>query len=76
MLWNRIFEKGKGKTSGLLNLTTNEFVQSLPDDLGSSYADVILHWVITNTVTPDKESKCDKWGNASSHRHTSLKCIK
>ena len=27
------------------------FVQSLPDDLGSSYADVILHWLSTNVNT-------------------------
>ena len=31
-------------------LTTNEFEYSLPDDLGSSYADVVLHWLITNSM--------------------------
>ena len=27
----------------LFILTTNEFLYSLPDDFGSSYADVVLH---------------------------------
>ena len=33
----------KGKCNGPVILTTNEFVSSLPDDLGSSYADGVLH---------------------------------
>ena len=30
-------------------ITTNDFVYSLPDDLGSSYADVVLHRLSANT---------------------------
>ena len=31
------------------------FVQLLPDDLGSSYADVVLHCLSTNIIYPNKQ---------------------
>ena len=36
-------------------LTTNKLIYRLPDDFGSSYADVVLHWLSTNILDVSHE---------------------